>query len=848
MAIRSAVGPDWRLSLTSPAPEAPVALHSLDIPATVPGCVHTDLLAAGLLDDPYVGLGEQAQHWIGHSVWTWTTTFDLPPVAEPPGGLPAGGVRRELLFHGLDTVAEIRVNGQVVGSTANMHRTYAFDVTGLVRERDNELSVRFDTVYSYTDARIAGTGDMLRTYDEPFNLIRKMACNFGWDWGPTVVTAGIWKPVELLSWTGARVESVLPRIEVARVGQDGPATVTADVTVRRAPGSTGAPLSLSATVAGAAATVTVPAGATAASVTVDVPDARLWWPAGHGEQPLYDLRVELTAAGGADGGPAAADSWQRRVGFRTTELHTVPDQAGTPFELLVNGVHVQVRGVNWIPDDCFVAGLGRAEYAAALDHAVEADVNLVRVWAGGIYEKDEFYDLCDERGLLVWQDFLFACATYSEEEPLRGEVLAEARDNVTRLAPHPSLVLWNGNNENIWAHRDWGWQERLDPDRPWGLGYYTELLPAVVAELDPTRPYWAGSPYSGSPDLHPNDPQHGPSHIWDVWNEKDWTAYAAYRPRFVAEFGFQGPACWPTVRRAINDGPPVPFGPVADAHQKAERGTEKMARGVLPHFPDRRTDDPDTEMADWIYLAQLNQARGVKFGIDHMRAQWPRCSGTVVWQLNDCWPVTSWSAVDGDGHRKLLWYALRAAYRPRHTALSQAAGRRVLATLVNNGAGPWREPVSVQVHSVRGELLVDTPCTVDLLPGSALHLPVDLPPDAGHRTRAHVVTVRGADAVLARTLTAEDVDADLPAAGFTVSVLPRPEGGGVLVHVMAHTLLRDLVLQADRLDDDAEVDDQMITLLPGEDHVFAVRTSARADDPRWRHPLTVRCVNDIVKG
>ncbi|MFE4603153.1 glycoside hydrolase family 2 protein [Kitasatospora indigofera] len=845
--VRSVLDTGWRLRLTDPHPDAPVDLYGRAVPATVPGCVHTDLMAAGLLADPYVGLNEADQHWIGRSGWTWTTTFDLPEAAGPGTG---DELRRELVFHGLDTVAEVSVNGRVVGRTANMHRTHTFDVTDVVTGAGNELSVYIGSVYDYTDARRAESGEMPSTYEEPFNHVRKMASNFGWDWGPTLVTAGLWKPVELLSWSGARLESVLPAVTVDRPGQDGPATVTARVALRRAPGAPAQAQAVTATVAGRTATGRIAPDASTAVVTVEVPDARLWWPAGLGEQPLYELEIELRpdAVGPAAEPAPPADRWQRRIGFRTTELNTAADRAGTPFEIVVNGVQVAVRGVNWIPDDCFVAGLGRAEYAAALDHAVEADVNLVRVWAGGIYEKDEFYDLCDERGLLVWQDFLFACATYSEEEPLRGEVLAEARDNVTRLAPHPSLVLWNGNNENIWAHRDWGWQERLDPDRPWGLGYYTELLPAVVAELDPTRPYWAGSPYSGSPDLHPNDPQHGPSHIWDVWNEKDWTAYAAYRPRFVAEFGFQGPACWPTVRRAINDGPPVPFGPVADAHQKAEAGTEKMARGVLPHFPDRRTDDPDTEMADWIYLAQLNQARGVKFGIDHMRAQWPRCSGTVVWQLNDCWPVTSWSAVDGDGHRKLLWYALRAAYRPRHTALSRAAGRRVLATLVNNGAGPWREPVSVQVHSVRGELLVDTPCTVDLLPGSALHLPVDLPPDAGHRTRAHVVTVRGADAVLARTLTAEDVDADLPAAGFTVSVLPRPEGGGVLVHVMAHTLLRDLVLQADRLDDDAEVDDQMITLLPGEDHVFAVRTSARADDPRWRHPLTVRCVNDIVKG
>ncbi|WP_282204285.1 glycoside hydrolase family 2 protein [Kitasatospora fiedleri] len=472
MITRSTIGTGWHLTLTDPHPDAPADLRGRTVPAAVPGCVHTDLLAAGLLADPYVGLNEAGQHWIGRSGWTWTTSFDLP----------AGdaATRRELVFHGLDTVAEVSVNGHVVGRTANMHRTHAFDVTALVTPTGNELRVHIGSVYDYTDARRAESGELPSTYDEPFNHVRKMAANFGWDWGPTLVTAGIWKPVELLGWSGARLESVRPAVTVDRPGQDGPATVTAHVAVRRAPDAPDAELLLTATVAGQRATGRVPAGSDTAELTVAVPDARLWWPIGLGGQPLYDLEVGLSSGAGT------ADRWSRRIGFRTAELHTAPDRAGTPFEILVNGVHVPVRGVNWIPDDCFVSRLGRADYAAALDHAVEANVNLMRVWGGGIYEKDEFYDLCDERGLLVWQDFLFACATYSEEEPIRGEVLAEARDNVTRLAPHPSLVLWNGNNENLWGHRDWGWPEVLG-DRGWGLAYYTELLPAVVAELDPGR-------------------------------------------------------------------------------------------------------------------------------------------------------------------------------------------------------------------------------------------------------------------------------------------------------------------------------------------------------------------------
>ena len=236
---------------------------------------------------------------------------------------------------------------------------------------------------------------------------------------------------------------------------------------------------------------------------------------------------------------ATLDTWQRRVGFRSVRLDTAPDEHGTAFTLVVNDVPVFVRGVNWIPDDAFVTRVTRDRLATRLDQACAANVNLLRVWGGGRYESEDFYDLADERGLLVQQDFLFACAAYPEEEPIASEVAAEAAEQVTRLASHPSLVLWTGNNENIWGFHDWGWQEKL-AGRTWGAGYYFEVLPKIVARLDPTRPYWPGSPWSPG-ERHPNDPAHGSTHIWDVWNTEDYLRYREYTPRFVAEFGYQGP-------------------------------------------------------------------------------------------------------------------------------------------------------------------------------------------------------------------------------------------------------------------------------------------------------------------
>ena len=358
------------------------------------------------------------------------------------------------------------------------------------------------------------------------------------------------------------------------------------------------------------------------------------------------------------------DTWTRRIGFRTVELDTSADDHGTAFTFRINGRPIFVKGANWIPDDHLLTRITRERLAHRLDQAVDANLNLVRIWGGGIYESEDFYELCDERGLLVWQDFLLACAAYPEEQPLWDELEAEAREHVARLTPHPSLVLWNGGNENLWGFMDWGWQEDLQ-GRTWGFRYATELLKDVVAELDPTRPYSDGSPYSPGAaltEVHPNDPDHGTLHQWEVWNRVDYRVYGDDVPRFCSEFGFQGPPTWATLTRAVHaadGGPLTKDDPTFLLHQKAEDGNGKLDRGMEPHL-----GVPD-DFADWHWAAQLNQARAVRFAIEHYRSWWPRTAGSIVWQLNDCWPVTSWAAIDGDERPKPLWYALQVRLRAR---------------------------------------------------------------------------------------------------------------------------------------------------------------------------------------
>ncbi|GAA3151944.1 glycoside hydrolase family 2 protein [Planomonospora alba] len=792
------------------------------VPASVPGCVHTDLLAAGLIPDPYLDDNETRLSWIGRTDWVYETVFDWSD---------DGHARTDLVCEGLDTVATVILNGVRVATTANQHRSYRFAVRHLLRAGANTLTVRFDSAYAYAEAQRAALGERPGAYAEPYPFIRKMACNFGWDWGPTLVTAGIWRPIGLESWSGARLAEVRPLVTVE--GGDGGPTgrVAVHVRVER---ETEEPLTLTAEVAGVTARAELAPGEREAVLELAVPEPELWWPRGYGAQPRYDLLVRLgdggADGGGPGGGPTGADGgpagrcWRGRIGFRTVEL----DRTGGAFTVKVNGVPVFVRGVNWIPDDCFPSRITRDRLAARFGQAAGAGVNLLRVWGGGLYESEDFYDLADELGLLVWQDFPFACAAYPEEEPIRSEVEVEARQHVARLAHRPSLVLWCGNNENIEGHADWGWQRDL-AGRSWGAGFYYDLLPAVVAELDPTRPYWPGSPYSGAPDLPPNDPARGTVHIWDVWNREDYGRYAAYTPRFVAEFGFQGPPAYATLRRAVS-GELAADAPLVLHHQKAIDGAAKLLRGLGGHLPQPEGFD------DWHYLTQLNQARAMAFGVERFRALAPYCAGTIVWQLNDCWPVVSWAAVDGDGRRKPLWYALRRAYADRLLTVQDGE-----LAVVNDTAEPWRGELELVRHGLDGEPLAKEAARIEAGPRSVVRVPipqsVGVPGDPARELLAARL-----DGVRALSFFAEDTRVAFPEADYEARA--EPVGDGYRVTVTARTLVRELALFPDRLDPDAAVDDLLVTLLPGESAVFHVATGRELDAGRLLTAPVLRCVNE----
>jgi beta-mannosidase len=777
----------------------------------VPGCVHTDLIGAGVIPDPFLDTNELDVAWVAACDWQYSLTFGVD-AAE------SAHEQVDLVFDGLDTIARIELNGSLIAETTNMHRSYRFAVADLVSEGDNQLDVIFLSATEHCDA-LRGKLDVWpsSSFGRPFNYLRKMACSWGWDWGPWLTTAGIWRPVALHAWSTARLAGVRPQITV---DHDDEGRVVVHVVVDRSTTGASSPLVVRAELRDPSdvpvceRSCEVDSGQDC-SLDLDAGVVRRWWPHTYGDQPLYRLEVELLDSGGI-----VLDSWSRRVGFRTIELDTSPDAVGSAFTFVVNGRPIFARGVNWIPDDVFVSRVGRDRYEQRLRQAASANVDMIRVWGGGIYEDDDFYDVCDELGLLVWQDFAFACAAYPEEL-LRGEVEAEARENVARLMPHPSLALWNGNNENIWGYFDWDWQRVLD-GRAWGAGFYLDLLPSIVADIDPTACYWPGSPYSGSMNVAPNADSHGCTHVWDVWNRLDANRYRDHTPRFVAEFGWQAPPTWHTLTESISPRPLTRDLPAMQNHQKATDGDIKLDRGVAAYFGD--VDDFDS----WWFATQLAQARAVTTGIEHFRSLRGTCMGTIWWQLNDCWPAVSWSVVDASGRPKPAWYALREAYRPRLLTI-QPRGASLALFAVNDSCEDWLVEGVARRLRLDGSTVAET--SVHLVARSGSTAFAILEPsvtDTDDPTREVIVAEVGDEQVWWWLCPDHQLALVRPAlrAQTTIGV------DDLEIVVTSDVVVRDLVLVPDRLVAGAGVDRQVVSLLPGGSATFRVTGLASGDVPR----------------
>ena len=605
-------------------------------PATVPGSVYGDLLANGQMEDPFWRDNELASLKLMEHDYEYQCFFAADPAL-------LGCDRMILRCEGLDTLADIYLNGNHLAYVNNMHRTWEFDVSSWLKPQENELRIQFHSPTRYIRERDAishagGSTDAM----VGFPHLRKAHCMFGWDWGPRLPDAGIWRNIMLCGIQSARIESVyLPqRHQSGRV----------EVDIRLEIGN------ISAQNLSYRAVVTAPDGSKTSyensPKSIEIEQPRLWWPHGYGEQPLYGVEIELY------NGEIQVDGWSGRMGLRTMTVNIAKDEYGSGFAHEVNGVKVFAMGADYIPEDNLLGRVTPERTRRLLEQCAAANFNAIRVWGGGYYPDDWFYDACDELGLMVWQDFMFACAVYNLDEAFEENICQELTDNIKRLRNHPSLGLWCGNNEmemfvDVWEY-DCTYQQRADY-----VKMYEYLFPKLVKKHDPNTFYWPASPSSGGGFDKPNDPDRGDVHYWDVWHgNKPFSEYRKFFFRYASEFGFQS---FPSVKTVESFTLPEDrniFSYVMEKHQR-----NNAANGKIMNYLSQTYLYPG-DFDALIYASQLLQAEAIKYGVEHWRRHRGRCMGAIYWQLNDCWPVASWASVDYYGRWKALHYFAKRFFAP----------------------------------------------------------------------------------------------------------------------------------------------------------------------------------------
>jgi beta-mannosidase len=632
------------------------------VPFSLPGDGITALQAAGVIPDPYWARNEYDLRWISERDWVARRVFDHP------------GGSAELVIEGLDTVAEVRLNGTLLLEAANMFRRFRVDVTGHLRRGENVVEITFRSPVRAAAAAQAGMPFYI-PYQQvngpiPFaNMLRKQQCDFGWDWNVALGQFGL---------SGAiRIEPLGPRISdivVTQSHSDGVADLALAVHVEGV-------AEVTATLCGVTQTASVRGGV--ARLTLRIADPVLWWPAGLGAQVLHELTVT--------GGSAVA---RRRIGLRSTRLVSEPDAAGRSFTVEVNGRPVFARGANWIPADALNGRISVEGVRGLLQSAVDANMNMIRIWGGGRYEPDWFYDLCDEMGLMVWQDFMFACHLYPSTPEFLAEVDAEVRDVVARINHHACLTVWCGDNELIGA-LTWFPESRKDRDRY--LVSYDRLNRTVEAALHSVLPganWWPSSPSPGPLAFGDawHDDSSGDMHFWSVWHEgRDFDHYRDVKPRFCSEFGFQSYPSMSVIRKFADPKDWNIASPVMESHQKNAGGNARIAETMFRYFRF------PVDFENFVYLSQVQQGLAIKTAVTQWRSLKPHCMGTLYWQLNDTWPVCSWSGLDHGGNWKLLHHMAKAFYAPLLvTAIPTPDG--IVLRAVNDA--PEAVTLEVDIHAV----------------------------------------------------------------------------------------------------------------------------------------------------
>lgn len=629
------------------------SLESVDM--QIPGTVLSGLLAAGKIKDPFYRTNEDATRALFWKDYVFTRTFDVDEELLAQQHIV-------LVCEGLDTLAEISINGTFLAKTDNMHRTWKFQAKKLLHPGKNEIQIVFRSVLRFIEdypyeahkkINYIPCGSMKGN-----QLLRKAHSMFGWDWGPQTIDAGIFRDIYLQGYSHARIEDI-------RIHQQHAKNVSVQTSITLSESVPGQKLCVELSEDGADKPLQTKLCKTnadgVAAVDFVIENPKLWWPNDYGDQPLYIVRTTLLDEDGT-----SLESITRRIGLRTLTISQEKDEWGNEFAFCVNGVKIFTRGGNYIPDDCLYTRITEKKLDYILESCRRAHFNCVRVWGGGYYPSDAFYDLCDEKGLIVWQDLMYACNVYDVTDAFAENCRQETYDNVRRLRHHASLGLWCGNNEieSAWDH--WGdFQKETPYLRADYIRLFEEVLPKAVQEADGETFYWHSSPSSGGCFDNPDDANRGDTHYWDVWHgQKPFTDYRKYFFRFCSEFGFQSFPCAKTVNSFTLEDDRNIFSRVMESHQKND-----AANGKMLYYLSENLRYPK-DLTDLLYASQVLQGMAIKYGVDHWRRNRGRCMGTLYWQINDDWPAPSWSSIDYFGRWKALHYMAQKFYAPHAVSMT----------------------------------------------------------------------------------------------------------------------------------------------------------------------------------
>ncbi len=608
--------------------------------ALVPGTIHTDLFANKLIEDPFYGTNESSLQWIENEEWEYIASLGLTAEQIKTAG--------EIVFEGLDTYASVYVNGEKMLSANNMFREWRIKCSGLLKQGENEIRIVFRPPTGEEEKLAREFEKQTALKELPGGnraFTRKAAYHYGWDWSPRFVTCGIWRPAYL----EFDIEGTIKEIETTQNLSDGKAIIKFNVRCGNAEGlraillQKGNKISESRVVSNEA------------EITAEIQNPELWWCNGLGEPHLYGFNIVLRNKDGQD-----VDKKEINIGIRTIELVQEKDTFGSSFYFKLNGVPVFIKGANYIPPDNFLPGVTKEKYARLIDDAVKSNMNMLRVWGGGVYEDDEFYKQCDERGILVWQDFAFACSMVPPDKDFADNVREEAVYNVRRLRNHPCIALWCGNNESDEGWQNWGWQNKLTDAQKQTLwsayeNIFKNILPSVVSEYHKNSNHISTSPKIGWG--HEESLKEGDSHYWGVWwGMEPFEVYNTKIGRFASEYGFQGFPDLETIKSFVPPDELYLYSPSLKMHQKHPTGFETIQKYIEMYY-----DAPD-KLERYITISQLLQAYGIKTAIEAHRRAKPYCMGTLYWQFNDCNPVVSWSGIDYFGRWKGMQETVKNAY------------------------------------------------------------------------------------------------------------------------------------------------------------------------------------------